>query len=172
MVQILGLLLALSPIFMFMGLFTWLRRSAQRHAPRQEGSALEFFVSPGMQFLLRLVLIALSAFCVLVLVTSRSGEGVYAVLIPLTVLFALLLTKPRSVILDQNGIRQPRSIWGVREIGWNEVGSVERGRNTGSIYVRSRNGGRPVSFSPLLVGQSRFERELRARTRDCFEYDE
>ena len=38
---------------------------------------------------------------------------------------------------------------------------MRRGRNTGTTYVKSRNGGRPVSFSPLLVGQSRFEREVR-----------
>ena len=171
--QLLGLLLGFSPIILFMCLFSYLRRSAKKNEPRQDASKLEFFVAPGMKILLRVVLVALAAFSVLVLVASRSaGGGLFAVFIPLSVLVAILLTKPRTVVLDHNGIHQARGIRQDREIPWNEVASVKRGRNTGTTYVRSRNGGRPISFSPLLVGQSRFEREVRAHARHCDEFDD
>ena len=169
----LGLLVGLSPIIFFMCLFSWLRRTAQKHPPRQDGSTLEFFVAPRMQFLIRSVLVALCAFSLLTLVWSWSaGDSPLAVLIPLAVLLAILLTKPRPVQVDQQGIHQPRWIRQDREIAWHEVESVKRGVNTGTTYVRSRNGGRPISFSPLLVGQSRFEREVRAHARHCRDFDD
>ncbi len=162
----LGLLVGSSPIILFMCLFSWLRRSAKKCQPRQAGAELEFFVAPGMRILLGLVLVGLVAFTVLVLAVSvHQGGGWYGIFIPLSVLAALLIAKPRSVVLDHNGIRQQRWIRGDREVAWNQIAWVRRGRNTGATYVKSKSGGRPISFSPLLVGQSRFEREVRAHVK-------
>jgi hypothetical protein len=160
-------LLGASPIILLAGLaiFFWLiKRSAKRAEPRADGSALEFFLAPGMAFLLSLVLLLLGAFVVLVLAVSlsRGGEGWYGVFIPLAVLVAIILAKPRAVLLDQNGVRQQRWLHKDREIPWAEIAWMRRGWRTGTTYVKSRNGGRPISFSPLLVGQARFEREVRA----------
>jgi nicotinamide riboside transporter PnuC len=96
----LALLVGFSPIALFMCLFLWLRRSAEKHEPKRDGSALEFFVAPGMQILLTLVLVALVAFTVLVLaVLIHQSEGWYGVFIPLSILGAILLAKPRAVVL-------------------------------------------------------------------------
>lgn len=159
---LLGLLVGFSPIVLFMCLFSWIRRSAKKQEPRQDGSALEFFVDPGMRFLLGLVMVLLASFSALVAVTAISrGEGLYAVLIPLGVLVAMFSTKPTPVILDQAGIRQHRWLRADREIAWSDVASMKRGPRTGATYVRGRSGGGLIRFSPLLVGQSRFEREVR-----------
>ena len=162
--QSLGILLLLSPIGLAIA-FSLARRSARKGEPRQEGPSLEFFLAPGMRFLLALVLVLLAAFSMLVLGVSLSrGEGWYAVFIPLAVLLAILLAYPRPVLLDHNGIRQQRWLRRDREIAWAEVAWIERGWRTGATYVKNKNGGRPISFSPLLVGQSRFEREVREHT--------
>jgi hypothetical protein len=163
-----GLLVGCSPIVFFMLLFNWLRRSAKKLSPKHEGTSVEFYVSPGMRMLLWLTVSLLIGFMVLVLGASlsRGGDGWYGVLIPLAVLLAILLAMPRTIVADDRGIRQRLWIGGDREITWNEIAWVRRGTNTGVIYVKSKNGGRPVSFSPLLVGQARFEHEVRAHARD------
>ena len=123
-----------------------------------------------MLVLIEIVVVLLVAFTGLVLFeTVRKGEGLYAALIPLSVLSAILLAKPRPVLTGPDGIHQPRWFRGDRVIVWNDVAWMKRGRNTGTTYVKSRNGGRPVSFSPLLVGQTRFEREVRKHVPDCNE---
>lgn len=171
--QFLGLLISVSPIILFACLFWFLRRSAKKQQPRQDGSALEFFLAPGMRILLGLVVALLAAFTLLILaVTSSKGEGWYAVFIPLSVLVAIFLVKPRAVVLDHNGIRQQRWISGDHEVAWNEIAWMRRGRNTSTTYVKSKKGGRPISFSPLLVGQSRFESEVRAHAKECDYLDE
>lgn len=166
---ILAIIVGYSPLFLLMVLFNRLRRSAKRAHPREEGASLEFFMAPGMRILIRIVLLSLIVFAALFLAASlfRGGDGWYAAFIPLTVLVAILLATPRAVTLDSNGIRQRRWIRGVREIPWAEVAWMRRGVNTGTTYVKGRNGGRPVSFSPLLVGQARFEREVRAHACNC-----
>jgi hypothetical protein len=166
---LLGLLVGSSPILFFMLLFNWLRRSAKKLTPSHEGTSITFYVSPAMRILLWIVLFLLIAFIVLVFVTSlsRGGDGWYGVFIPLAVLLAILLAMPRRVTVDHLGIRQHRWIGGDREIAWNEIAWMRQGSNTGVTYVKSKNGGRPVSFSPLLVGQSRFEHEVRARATHC-----
>ena len=118
-----------------------------------------------MRLLLGFVLALLSAFTIFILVvTLVAGEGQYAGLIPMGVLVAMLAARPRPVLLDHKGIRQPRWFRGDREIAWADIAWIKRGWNSGSTYVRSRSGGRPITFSPLLVGQSRFEREVRAHS--------
>src|ERR1700749_1048002 len=98
--QLLILLLALSPLYLFMFLFTWLRRSAKKQRPRENASALEFFPAPGIRILIVSVQVALVAFTILVLAVSiRTGEGWFAVFIPLSVLVAILLAKPRTITI-------------------------------------------------------------------------
>jgi hypothetical protein len=151
----------------FMLLFWWIHRSAKRLHPRENGSSIEFSLAPRMRVLIEIVIVLLVAFTALVVLeTIRSGEGFYAVLIPLSVLIAIFLAKPRSVLTDHEGIHQGRWLRQDRVIAWNEIAWMRRGRNTGTTYVKSRNGGRPVSFSPLLVGQSHFEREVRKHARE------
>lgn len=160
---LLGLLIGFSPIIFFMCLFSWIRRSANKQEPVLTGSALEFSLGRRIQFVLRAVLGLLIAFTALVVVMAMSkGEGLYGVLIPLSVLAAMLSARPMPVRLDQGGISQQRWLRSDREIPWSDVASMARGPNTGTTYVRSKDGGSPIRFSPLLVGQSRFEGEVRA----------
>ncbi len=148
-------------------LFWWIRRSAKKLRPHENGTSIEFSLAPRMHVLIEIVIVSLFAFTALtVFETVRTGEGQYAALIPLLVLAAILLAKPSTVWTDREGIRQRRLLRGDRIIAWNEIAWMKRGRNTGTTYVKSRNGGRPVSFSPLLVGQSRFEREVRKHARE------
>jgi len=153
-------------------LFWWIRRSAKKLHPRENGISIEFSLAPRMLVLIESVIVSLVAFTALTaLETVSKGEGRYAALIPLSVLAAILLAKPRTVRTDHEGIHQRRWLRGDRIIAWNEIAWMKRGRNTGTTYVKSRNGGRPVSFSPLLVGQSRFEREVRKHAREL-EWDQ
>jgi len=154
--------LAVSP---FMLLFWWVRRSTKKLRPREDGGCVKFSLAPRMLALIEIVIVLLAAFTGLTIFeTVRKGEGLYAVLIPLSLLAAILAAKPRPVSTDLEGIRQPRWFRGDRVIGWNDIAWMGRGANTGTTYVKSRNGGRPVSFSPLLVGQARFEKEVRKHT--------
>ena len=161
--QFLGILLLVSPVILAISFFL-IRRSAFKREPQQEGSTLIFCPAPGIRFLLWLVSTLLIAFSLLVLAVtlSRGGEGWYGVFIPLIVLVAIFLAKPRAVVLDHRGLRQPRWFKGNREIAWSEIAWMRRGWKTGTTYVRNIHGGRPISFSPLLAGQHRFEREVRA----------
>jgi uncharacterized Tic20 family protein len=148
----------------FMLLFWWLRRSARKHKPKEENGVLEFTLAPGMRILISIVVVALLGFSALAWVASLSQGGVwYVVLIPLSVLAAILLAWPRTVVLDHNGIRQRLWLMGDREVGWSDIAWMKRGRRTEATYVKSKQGGRPISFSPLLVSQSLFEKEVRAR---------
>jgi uncharacterized Tic20 family protein len=114
LLETLGLLAAFSPIIFFMALFWWLRRSAGKSEPIQNGAVLEFQVSSGLHILLRVVLIALVAFTFLVLgeALRSGGESWYGLLIPLSVLAALTAASPKPVILDNNNIRQRRWSFG------------------------------------------------------------
>jgi len=146
----------------FMLLFWWIRRSTRKVRPRENGTSVEFSLAPPMHVLIEIVTVSLVAFTALtVWETVRKGEGLYAALIPVSVLVAIFLAEPRTVLVNHEGIRQHRWLRGDRVIAWNEIAWMRRGRNTGTTYVKNRNGGRLVSFSPLLVGQSRFEREVR-----------
>ncbi len=164
--KLLLLVLSVSPIVLLVWLaifFSRTKRSSEKQEPRRDGLGLEFFPARRVRLLVGSVLVALAVFAILTLVgTVSQGGGWYAIFIPLSVMVAILLAKPRTVMLDHNGIRQQRWIRSDREIAWSEIAWMRRGRNTDTTYVKRRNGGRPISFSPLLVGQSRFEREVRA----------
>lgn len=162
-----AILLRLLFVSPFMLLFWWIHRSARKLRPREDGTSIEFSLAPRMLVLVEIVIVSLVAFTALtVWETVRKGEGLYAALIPLSVLVAILLAEPRTVLINHEGIRQLLWLRSDRVIAWNEIAWMRRGRNTGTTYVKSRNGGRPISFSPLLVGQSRFELEVRKHARE------
>ncbi len=149
----------------FMLLFWWVHRSTKKLRPRENGTSVEFSLAPRMHILIEIVTVSLITFTALIVWhTVREGEGLYAALIPVSVLAAIFFAEPRTVLINHEGIRQRRWLRRDRVIAWNEIAWMRRGRNTGTTYVKSRSGGRPVSFSPLLVGQSRFEREVRKHT--------
>jgi hypothetical protein len=144
LLRFLFLLLGASPIILLVWLaifFSRTERFSKIQEPRQEGSALKFFLVPRMRILIWVVQFALLAFSAALVASVPAGSSLYAVLVPLSVLAAILLAKPRAVLLDHNGIRRKRWIRGEREIAWNEIAWLRRGRNTGTTYVKSKNGG-------------------------------
>ena len=86
-----------------------------------------------------------------------------SILMSLAVLAAIVIATPKTIVLDQNGIRQRHFLGGERSIAWDDIAWVRRGWRTGTIYVKSKNGGLPVRFSTMHVGKSRFEQEVRKR---------
>lgn len=163
LIVVLQLLVMSVPIALFSALFILTRRSASKSHPRQEGGALVFPLALAPKLLIVIVLVALILFSGLIaLASSSAGGSPFVFLIPLSLFAAILLAMPRAVTVDHNGIRQTRWLTRDREIGWNEIDSVSEGARTGTVYVRSQNGGWPISFSPLLVGRPQFERELRS----------
>ena len=148
--------------------FSSIKRSALRQQPRQNGVELEFFPTARMQFLVRSVLLFLVVFGVLVLVaTSKEGKALFALLLPASVFLLICLVRPVPVVADDHGIRQRRWFLHDKEIKWGDIASVEYGTNTGTTYVRSKNGGPKIRFSIFLVGRVRFEHEIRAHAHDA-----
>jgi hypothetical protein len=155
--------------------FSFIRRSALREEPRQNGLALEFFPNTAMNFLVRLTLILLAGFTAFIFVYAlrrKEVEGLYAPLIPLAVFVSILLATPVSVVVDRDGIRQRRWFRSDKQIAWDDVALVELGPKTGTAYVWSKNGGPKIRFSSSLVGLTRFLREVRGHARDADIYSE
>lgn len=169
-------LLILVMIFFYGGfplLFWWLKRSARKQGPVEEGSRLEFRLASRMRWLVGTVVAALLVFTGMTAVVSFSrGEGRFAPLIPLAVLLALVASIPRSITLDHDGIHQIRWFLGERTIAWRDVAWVKRGWRTGTTYVKSKDGGRPIPFYSLMVGQTRFVREVRRRVNEDVDFDD
>lgn len=164
--QLLGIMLLLSPIALPV-LFWWSRRTAKKQLPRENGDTIEFFVTAGMRLMVRVVLSTLLAFTALLAGTGPREPGtLFALLIPLTVFFLILLVSPIPVIVDRNGIRQSRWFVPAKEIAWEDIASVAYGQNTGTTYVCSRKGGPKIRFSAFLVGRSRFKHEIRAHAHE------
>ncbi|MGA9354703.1 MAG: hypothetical protein WBV46_13510 [Terriglobales bacterium] len=135
--------------------------------PRENGDTIEFYVTSSMRLMVRVVLFCLLAFIALMAgAGDRDLETVYALLIPFTVFGLILLVSPVPVIVDGNGIRQARWFLPEKEIAWKDVASVAYGQNTGTTYVRSRNGGPRMRFSVFLVGRKRFMHEIRAHAHE------
>jgi hypothetical protein len=106
----------------FMLLFWWIRRSTKKLRPRDNGNSAEFSLAPRMHVLIEIVTVSLVAFTALIVLEAvRTGEGLYAALIPVSVLVAILLAEPRTVLINHEGIRQHRRLRGDRIIAWNEV---------------------------------------------------
>ena len=149
------------------GFFSAIKRSGRKRSPQEEGSTLEFFVVPRMRFLIRLVLGLLVGFTVLVGFALRNpGGSYYALLIPLSVFALILLASPVPVVTDHRGIRQSRWLLPDKEVQWRDIGSIARGRNTGTTYVCSRNGGPKIRFSAFLIDRNRFMHEIRAHVQN------
>jgi hypothetical protein len=74
---------------------------------------------------------------------------------------AILLALPGRVVVDSSGITQ-RFWWRPeRRIPWSDFASVIHDRNDGSTIVYGKLES-PIAFSPYLVDQSRFDREVKA----------
>jgi uncharacterized Tic20 family protein len=170
----------LLPFLLFLGLyggtealFSSIHRSTLRQEPQQNGLALEFVPARAMQFLVTFILVLLAVFTALITVSLvKEDGGLYAPLIPMSVFVLILLAKPVTVVVDQEGIRQGRWLRSDRRIAWHDIASVEIGPNTGTTYVRSKDGGPKIRFSAHLVGRARFLREVRAHARDADIYSE
>ncbi len=73
---------------------------------------------------------------------------------------AILLALPGRIVIDSSGIRQ-RFWWRPeKRIPWSEFASVIHDRNDGSTIVYGKFES-PIAFSPYLVDQSRFDREVK-----------
>jgi hypothetical protein len=96
------------------------------------------------------------------------GDPWYIRLIPILILvslpLAILLLLPGRIIIDSTGIRQ--RFWWRREnhIQWSDFTSVIHDQNDGSTIVYGKFGP-PIAFSPYLVDQLRFDREVKAFSR-------
>jgi hypothetical protein len=67
-----------------------------------------------MHVLIEIVTVSLVAFAALIVwETVRKGEGLYAALIPVSVLVAILLAEPRTVLINHEGIRQAAGFAGI-----------------------------------------------------------
>jgi uncharacterized Tic20 family protein len=154
-------------------LFWYVKRSAPKQEPLSSRETLVFTLVRPMQLLIWFVITLLIAFMILVLFTSTDPQGrAVALLIPLGVRIAILVAIPRSVILDETGIRQRRLLLPDRQTAWSELTTVSRDRHTGRIFLSSINGKIAAVFSPQLIGLRRFEQEVRIRAKHAvFEYE-
>ncbi len=86
------------------------------------------------------------------------------ILVPLPL--AILLRLPGSIILDSTGIRQ--RFWQRRgkHVPWKDFASVVHVSEDGSTVVYGRFQS-PITFSPYLVDQTRFDREVVAFSKAC-----
>ncbi len=74
---------------------------------------------------------------------------------------AILLALPGRIVIDSSGIRQHFWWRPEKRIPWSEFASVIHDRNDGSTIVYGKFES-PIAFSPYLVDQSRFDREVKA----------
>ena len=75
-----ALLLRLLVVSPFALLFWWLRRSARRLHPRENGTSVEFSLAPRMAVLIEIVIASLAAFTALTVVeAARKGEEFFPV---------------------------------------------------------------------------------------------
>jgi len=168
----LGMLIPISALGLPI-VFWLIKRSAREAEPVRNGASFEFVLGRGLFLLLRLVELLLVAFTVMVFVAVVStGGSLFAVLIALVVLAAILLATPRSVVVDDDGLRQSRWPLAERQTQWNEIATVSRDARIGGTLVWSTNRNLAAVFSPQLIGQQQFEKEIRARAQNVvFECD-
>jgi hypothetical protein len=136
-----------------------LRRSSNNQQPSQQGSGLVFSLSLAMKLLLGMLLVALFLLGLLVWVALKPQGGPYFVLlIPVGLALALRFAAPYAVATDEDGVRQIRG-FRRKAIPWSEVVEAIRNPDNGCTEVRGKWGAM-ISFSPYLVAQDRFEREV------------
>jgi len=150
-------------------LWSLVKRSARGQGSVQNGAEILFRLCWQMKTIMLFIL----AGCGFLLwaVITQGGRVVedprYVVAIPFLVLLplpvAIILLLPGRIVIDSTGIRQRR--WWQREnfIPWNDVSSVIRNRDDDSTIVYGKFES-PITFSPYLVDQLLFDREVKART--------
>jgi hypothetical protein len=149
--------------------FSLVKRSARRQSAVQNGSEIVF----PLCWQMRAAVLFILAGCGLLLfvsINSRTspGDPWYLKSIPVSIVGALpvaiLLALPGRVAIDSSGIRQ-RYWWRPeKRIPWSNFASVIHDRNDGSTIVYGKFES-PITFSPYLVDQSRFDREVKAFSR-------
>ncbi len=142
------------------------KRSARGQNVVQNGSEIIF----PLCWQMKAVVLFILAGCGLLLfgmVSGRPSPGDPWYLKPILVSIvgalpvAILLLLPGRVIIDSSCIRQ-RYWWRPeKRIPWNDFASVIHDRNDGSTIVYGKFES-PIAFSPYLVDQSRFDREVKA----------
>jgi|SRR5271166_4168909 len=144
-------------------LFGILRRSANNQQPSQQGSGLVFGLCLWMKLLLGTLSVALFLLGLLVGVALTPQDGPYFVLlIPFGLLLAIHFATPDAVATDEDGVRHIRR-FRRKAIPWSEVVEAIRNPDNGCTEVRGKWGAM-ISFSPYLVAQDRFEREVLIHT--------
>jgi len=145
--------------------FSLVKRSSRRQSAVQNGSEIVF--PPCWQMKAVAFLIVAGYGLVLFgLLISRPNLGDPWFLKPIllsvfsTLPVAILLALPGRIVIDSSGIRQ-RFWWRPeKRIPWSEFASVIHDRNDGSTIVYGKFES-PIAFSPYLVDQSRFDREVK-----------
>jgi hypothetical protein len=142
------------------------KRSARGQSVVQNGSEIIF----PLCWQVRAVVLFILAGCGLLLfglTSSRPIPGNPWYLKPILVSIvgglpvAILLALPGRVVIDSSGITQ-RFWWRPeRRMPWSDFASVIHDRNDGSTIVYGKFEP-PIAFSPYLVDQSRFDREVTA----------
>jgi len=146
--------------------FSLVKRSARRQSAVQNGSEIVF--PPCWQMkAVALLIVAGYGLLLFGLLSSKANPGDPSYLKPILVSIltalpvAILLALPGPIVIDSSGIRQ-RSWWRrEKRIPWSEFASVIHDRNDGSTIVYGKFES-PIAFSPYLVDQSRFDREVKA----------
>ena len=150
-------------------LWSLLRRSARGQSSVRNGGEIVFSLCWQMKAVIVFILVGCGFLLFGVITQGRRvpGDPWYVALIPFLILVplpvAITLLSPGRIVIDSTGIRQ--RCWWRREnsIPWNDVASVIRSRDDGSTIVYGKFGS-PITFSPYLVDQPRFDREVRAHT--------
>jgi hypothetical protein len=146
--------------------FSLVKRSARSQSAVQNGSEIVF--RPCWQMRAAALFIVAGYGLVLFgLLISRPNPGDPWYLRPIVASIfsalpvAILLALPGRVVIDSSGISQ-RFWWrSEKRIPWSEFASVIHDRNDGSTIVYGKFES-PIAFSPYLVDQSRFDREVKA----------
>jgi hypothetical protein len=146
--------------------FSLVKRSARRQSAVQNGSEIVF---PPCWQMRSVVLFIVAGYGLLLfgLLGSRPNPADPWYLRPILASIvgalpvAILLALPGRVVIDSAGIRQ-RYWWRPeRYIPWNDFASVIHDRTDGSTIVYGKFES-PITFSPYLVDQSRFDNEVKA----------
>ncbi|SRR6266404_254779 len=145
-----------------------LRRSARGQSSLRNGAEIVFPLCWQMKTVMVFILAGCGFLLLAVITQGRwvPGDPWYVVLIPALILVplpvAMILLSPGRISIDSTGIRQRG--WWRREnsIPWSDVASVIRGRDNGSTIVYGKFES-PITFSPYLVDQPQFDREVKAR---------
>ena len=142
------------------------KRSARRQSALQNGTEIIFPLCWQMRAAV-LFILAGCGFLLFGLISSRPNPGDPWYIKPILVSIVgalpvvILFLQPGRVVVDSIGVRQ-RYWWGKeKRIPWSDFASVIHDRNDDSTIVYGKSAS-PVTFSPCLVDQSRFDREVKA----------